>query len=69
MNNSIPASDMIEYLQMWLTNLVEDIKAYGEDDMQVQKEIERICACKSMVETLICIPVNLQMNGIVTVGG
>ena len=68
MERVVTQKQMIDYLQMFLTGWMEDAMTYGDEDRIVQKDLDRLCACKCMVETLIGQPVNLQMDGKVTVG-
>lgn len=68
MKNTVTSKEMLDYLQMFLTVWLADKKKYGMDDRFVQKDMDKLLACKSMVETLIGVPVNLQMNGEVTIG-
>ena len=67
-NKQVSQETMLNYLQMMLTAWKLDVDRYGRSDRQVQKDLDRMCACKSMVETLIGVPVNLEINGRVTVG-
>ena len=67
-NKLISQETMLNYLQMMLTAWKSDVDRYGRDDRFVQKDLDRMCACKSMVETLIGQPVNLRIDGKVTVG-
>lgn len=68
MKNTVTSKEMLDYLQMFLTAWLEDKDKYGMKDRMVLKDMDRLIACKSMVETLIGVPVNLQMNGEVTIG-
>lgn len=67
-NKLVSQETMLNYLQMMLTAWKSDVDRYGKEDRLVQKDLDRLCACKSMVETLIGQPVNLSLTGIVTVG-
>ena len=59
---------MINYLQSMLNDFKGDLEKYGEDDRIVNKKFDAMIACKEMVEALIKEPVNLQLDGKVTVG-
>jgi hypothetical protein len=51
---------------------MDDYKKYeekfGAEDRMVRHKVEAMIACKEMVEALIGEPVNLQIDGKVTVG-
>ena len=59
---------MLQYLQEMLTDYMEDKQNFGADDHIVKSKMHAMIACKEMVEALIREPVNLQKNGLVTVG-
>lgn len=61
-------NQMIAYLQSQLDNFLEEKEKYGDDDRIVEKKFDAMIACKEMVEALIGEPVNLGLNGKVTVG-
>ena len=64
----IAEASMLAYLQDRLTDALEDCRIYGPDDRIASKKLNACIACKDMVETLICKPVNLGKDGTVTVG-
>jgi len=47
---------------------LEDEKTYEPDDRMVMKDLDRLLACKDMVEVVIGAPVNLQRDGKITIG-
>lgn len=59
---------MIAYLQSMMDDFMAEKERYGTDNRIVVKKLDAMIACKCMVETLIGMPVNLQMDGKVTVG-
>lgn len=59
---------MINYLQQMMDRVQRDIARYGKEDRMVEKRIDDMIACKEMVEAFIQEPVNLGMDGKVTVG-
>ena len=59
---------MINYLQQMMDAFVNEKEKYGMDDRIVQAHLDNMIACKEMVEALIGEPVNLGINGKVTVG-
>lgn len=61
-------NEMIDYLQGMMDRFQEDLLRYGMEDEVVQKELDDMIACKEMAEAIIGLPVNLQKNGLVTVG-
>ena len=67
-DKNIPMSMMLTYLQEGLDRLRFDIGKYGMNDKHVQKDMDRLLACKEMTEILCGVPVNLQLNGKVTIG-
>lgn len=67
-NTQVSAESMIAYLQSMMNDWLEEKAQFGPEDRIVQKKLDAMIACKSMVETLIKMPVNLQKDGKVTVG-
>ena len=65
---NITKDGMINYLQQMMDKVQEEIKKYGKDNRMVEKRIDDMIACKEMVEAFICAPVNLGLDGKVTVG-
>ena len=65
---TVTAQQMLDYLQMFLDAWLADKKKYGMNDRTVQKDMDRLLGCKCMVETLIGVPVNLTLDGTVTIG-
>lgn len=65
---TVTAQQMLDYLQMSLDAWLVDKEKYGMNDRTVQKDMDRLLGCKCMVETLIRQPVNLTLDGTVTVG-
>lgn len=59
---------MINYLQSMMDSFQEDLKKYGMEDRMVQKKLDAMIACKDMAEAIIGMPINLQQDGLVTVG-
>lgn len=68
MEITVTQQQMLNYLQMFLDAWLDDKEKYGMEDRTVKKDMDRLLGCKCMVETLIGQPVNLMMNGTVTVG-
>lgn len=58
---------MINYLQYKLDSFRENEQKFGMDDF-TEKKLDELLACKDMVECLIGEPVNLGLDGKVTVG-
>ena len=59
---------LIGYLQSQMDDFQKDLKRYGSEDRIVNKKLDAMIACKEMVEALIGEPVNLQLDGKVTIG-
>lgn len=59
---------MLIYLQEMLDKFMAEKEMYGADDRMVEKDFDDMIACKEMVEALIEEPVNLQLDGKVTIG-
>lgn len=59
---------MINYLQQMMDRVQKDIARYGKEDRMVEKRIDDMIACKEMVEAFIQEPINLGLDGKVTVG-
>ena len=68
MNNTFTKGQMVGYLQSMMDNFKKEEERFGIEDRYVQKKLDAMIACKEMVEALICEPVNLQLDGKVTVG-
>lgn len=68
MEITVTQQQMLNYLQTFLNAWLVDKATYGMEDRIVKKDMDRLLACKSMVETLIGQPVNLTLDGTVTVG-
>lgn len=58
---------MIGYLQSMMDHFKEQEERYGMSDY-LEHKLDDMIACKEMVEALIGQPVNLQMDGKVTIG-
>lgn len=65
---TVTAQQMLNYLQSYLDAWLIDEEKYGMEDRMVKKDMDRLLGCKSMVETLIGMPVNLTLDGTVTIG-
>ena len=65
---TVTGAELVEYLQHLMDIVKRDEADYGLEDRIVQKRIEEMIACNEMVERLINEPVNLSMDGKVTVG-
>ena len=59
---------MIAYLQSMMDDFKKEEAKYGITSPMVQETLSNMIACKEMAEALIGEPVNLGLNGIVTVG-
>lgn len=64
---SVTKEKMLRYLQSMTDNFVAEEEKYGMDDF-VEKKLDALLACKDMVEALIEMPVNIGLDGKVTVG-
>ena len=65
---TITKEGMIDYLQQMMDDVKEEEARFGKEDRVVRSKIEAMIACKEMVEAFIMEPVNLGLNGKVTVG-
>lgn len=65
---TITKEAMINYLQQMMDDMKEDEARFGKEDRIVRSKIDAMIACKEMVEAFIMEPVNLGLNGKVTVG-
>lgn len=59
---------MIAYLQSMMDDFKKEEAIYGIEDRSVENILDCMIACKDMVEALIGKPVNLGIDGKVTVG-
>ena len=60
--------DLIRYLQSQMDDYKKYETRYGMDDRIVLNKLDAMIACKEMVEAMIQEPVNLGLDGTVTVG-
>ena len=67
-SKNIAAEQMLRYLQSQMDDYKQEEQKYGADDRIVRKKCDAMIACKEMAEALIGMPVNLQIDGRVTVG-
>lgn len=67
-NVNVRADALVNYLQELMDNFKEEEARFGTQDRYVIRMLDDMIACKEMVEALIGMPVNLQKDGIVTVG-
>ena len=58
----------IAYLKSQLADLLAEADRFGWDDRIVTKKYDALIANKEMAESLLCLPVNIQKDGNVTVG-
>lgn len=63
-----PDEWMLKYLQGMLTSLQAEEEQFGREDRIVVKKMLSLLACKEMVEAYLGAPVNLGLDGKVTVG-
>ena len=59
---------LISYLHSQMDDFKEWESHYGLSNRIVEHKLDAMIACKEMVESLICQPVNLKKDGVVTVG-
>lgn len=59
---------MLRYLQAQLSEYKKEVALFGAGDRIVRKELTELIGCKEMVEALFGMPINLGMDGKVTVG-
>ena len=64
---------MIEYLEEMMTKVKAEEAHYKEsnserDKRRYERDIDRMLACKDMVEAIIGQPVNCRLDGTVTIG-
>ena len=59
---------MIDYLQGMLDEFMVEKNKFGISDRIVRKKLDKMLACKEMVETMIGMPINLGIDGKVTIG-
>ena len=64
----ITKEGMLNYLQQMMDKVQTDIAKFGKEDRMVGHRIDAMIACKEMVEAFIQEPVNLGLDGKVTVG-
>ena len=59
---------LIAYLQSQMDDFMKEKARHGNEDRIVIEKFDAMIACKEMAEALIGEPVNLGMNGKVSVG-
>ena len=59
---------MLAYLQGMMDDFKKAEARWGIDNSGVIEKLDAMIACKEMVEALLQEPVNLGVNGIVTIG-
>ncbi len=64
----ITRQTLLDYLQSQMDDYKENEKRYGKDDRVVRDKCSAMIACKEMVEVIIKEPVNLGLNGVISVG-
>ena len=67
-NMNITVEQVITYLQFRLDDFVEFRKDFGDDDERTIAKFDQMIGAKEMAEVLLQMPVNLQLDGKVTVG-
>lgn len=60
--------DLINYLQSQMDDFKKEEARFGIEDRIVEKKLNALIANKEMVESIIRKPVNLGLDGKVTVG-
>ena len=65
---NISKENLINYLQSQMDDFMKEKERYGIEDRLVEHKLDAMIACKEMVESLIEEPVNLGLDGKVTVG-
>lgn len=68
MRKTVDTNTMINYLQQMMNKVKEREAWCKPDDEILMERIDAMIACKEMVEALIEAPVNLQLDGKVTIG-
>ena len=68
MKETVSTKALLNYLQSQMDDFKKEEARYGINDRVVQEKLDAMIACKEMVEALIEMPVNLQLDGKVTVG-
>lgn len=68
MTETVSTKALLNYLQSQMDDFKKEEARYGIKDRVVQEKLDAMIACKEMVEALIEMPVNLQLDGKVTVG-
>lgn len=67
MRKTVETEMMISYLQSKMDKFKQFEAKYGMNE-RTDEMLDEMIACKEMVEALIGAPVNLQMDGKVTIG-
>ena len=67
-STGIKPETILRHLQARYTDALEEGKKYGQDDRVYRRKIEQCIGMKELVEELLGVPVNLQLDGLVTTG-
>lgn len=68
MRETITAMEMLDYLKVDFKIAMRDRRILGADDERAQSRMEWCIGMKEMCENLIGVPVNLKLDGRVTIG-
>lgn len=68
MRKTIDAIEMLEYLKEDWKIAHHRLEVLGHDDERAQSRASWCIGMKEMCEALLCVPVNLKLDGRVTIG-
>ena len=68
MKATVNTKDMLDFLKEQWTYTHELIEDFGQKDERAQMHIGWCIGMKEMCEALLCVPVNLQRDGKLTLG-
>ena len=69
MERTIKVETILNALQGRWTDALSEGERWGKDDRVYKRKVDWCIGMKELVEELICCPVNLQLDGLVTIGG
>ena len=68
MNKTVTAEAMLTYLKDDWKIAHHQLEVLGHDDERAQSRVDWCIGMKEMCEALLCVPVNLKLDGRLTIG-
>lgn len=65
---SISKQALVNYVASYFQNWIEEKEEFGADDRIVKDDMKKLIAMRVMAENLIGVPINLGLDGKITIG-